>query len=57
MLAEADALAAGHYGRMHPARLSTLLDLVDALTGAVMKVGRVVGCVVGCVLGPVWWAM
>ena len=35
---QADSLASEHYGRDHPARLASLLDLHEALGAALMQV-------------------
>lgn len=49
MLSQADGVARGHYGAVHPARLSTLLDLCDALGAVLLQV-----CVCGGVREVVW---
>ncbi|KAG1677222.1 hypothetical protein FOA52_013420 [Chlamydomonas sp. UWO 241] len=41
MLAEADSVARAHYGAAHPGRLSTLLDLREAMQAAHMQAGAV----------------
>lgn len=38
MLSQADGVARGHYGAVHPARISTLLDLCDALGAVLLQV-------------------